>query len=467
MRKDLFANRHFRLLFAGQTLNMLGDQSMIIVLGIWVKQLTGSNSAAGLIFMVLAIPGPLAPFTGLLVDRLPRRRVLITNDLLSALLVLSLLFVRDRGDVWLIYVVAFGYGLSFQVYRAARGGLVHSMLPEDLLGDANGIFSSLGQGLRIAGPLIGAGLFGLIGGGAVATLDAATFVASASVFLLLSDVPDLVRERPAEPPRLLQELVAGARHVFRTPQLRRVVLSAAVAFSAAAMVDVAIFALVDQGLHRPATFIGLLVSAQGAGSVIAGIFIGGVLRRIGEIGAASAGFGLCGIGLGLVATANIWAVVIGALLAGLGLPTVLVANMTLLQRRTANELQGRVIAASEAIIDIPFAISIGLGAVVISVIGYRTIYLLDGLVFIVVGLLLVRSVRDTWPAPSEPSAQPPPPADQPAGSPAVEPAVEAAAQPAVQPAVEPAAEPAGKPAGEPAAQPAAQASARSADQPAG
>jgi predicted MFS family arabinose efflux permease len=237
----------------------------------------------------------------------------------------------------------------------------------------------------------------------VATLDAATFVASACIFGLLRRVPDLVPERPAEPPRLLHELVAGARHLFGTPELRRVVLSAAVAFSAAAMVDVAIFALVDRGLHRPATFIGVLVSAQGAGSVIAGLAIGGVLRRIGEIGAASAGFALCGVGLALVATANLEAVVAGALLAGLGLPTVLVANMTLLQRRTSRELQGRVIAASEALIDIPFAISIGLGAVVISVVGYRTIYLADALVFFVVAALLLRTARDTLP-----SAQPAP-----------------------------------------------------------
>lgn len=400
MRKDLFRHRNFRVLFFGQALNMFGDQSMIIVLGIWVKQLTGSNGAAGLIFMLLAVSGPLAPFTGLLVDRLPRRKVLITNDLLSALLVLSLLFVRDRSDVWIIYFVAFGYGLSFQVYRAARGGLVHSMLPAELLGDANGIFSSLGQGLRIIGPVIGAGLFGLIGGGAVATLDAATFLISACFFVVLRRVPDLIRERPEEPPQLLHELVAGARHLFRTPELRQVVLSAAIAFSAAGMIDVAIFAMVDQGLHKPATFLGVLVSVQGAGSVIAGLLIGGVLRRIGEIGAASAGFALCGVGLALVGTATLPAVIAGAALAGLGLPTVLVANMTLLQRRTSNELQGRVIAASEALIDVPFAASIGLGAIVISAIGYRTIYLADAAVFCIVAVYLLRSVGATRPAPA-------------------------------------------------------------------
>jgi hypothetical protein len=299
---------------------------------------------------------------------------------------------------------------------------VHSMLPEALLGDANGIFSSLGQGLRIVGPLIGAGLYSVVGGGAVATLDAATFVASAAVFLLLRAVPDLVRKRPAEPPRLLHEMVAGARHVFATPDLRRVVVSAAVAFSAAGTIDVAMYALVDQGLHRPATFLGVLVSAQGAGSVVAGLLIGGVLRRIGEIGAASAGFALCGAGLGCVATASLAGVFAGAALVGLGLPTVLVANMTLLQRRTSNEMQGRVIAASEAIIDIPFALSIGFGAAVISVIGFRPIYIADALVFVVVAVLLARSVRDTWPAPA------PTLADEPAAQPTVQPGAQPADQ---------------------------------------
>ena len=64
--------RDVRLLLAGQTLSMFGDWVMIIVLGIWAKVLTGSNSAAGLVFFVFALGGLLAPIGGLVVDRLPQ-----------------------------------------------------------------------------------------------------------------------------------------------------------------------------------------------------------------------------------------------------------------------------------------------------------------------------------------------------------------------------------------------------------
>jgi MFS family permease len=397
MRRRLFADRNFRLLFAGQMVNTFGNQAMIIVLGIWVKQLTGSNGMAGLIFMLLAIPAPLAPFTGLLVDRLPRRRVLIGNDLVSAATVLCLLLVHDRGDVWILYAVALGYGLSNQIYRSARGGLIHSMLPAELLGEANGLFGALGQGMRIIGPVIGAGLYALAGGDVVAMVDAATFLVSVGCYLLLARVRDLSRTRAQTQSRLLHELLAGARHVLITPDLRRMVIAATVAFSTAGTIDVAIFALIDQGLHRPATFLGVLVTVQGAGSVVGGLAVGAVIRRLGEFGAACLGFIVCAAGLALGATASLPAVYAGAVLAGFALPTILVASLTLVQRRTPNEMQGRAIAASDAITDVPFAVSIAVGAAIITAVGFRTIYLVDAAVFAAAAVLLLPRVRATRP----------------------------------------------------------------------
>ncbi len=68
--KALFSRPDVRLLMAGQTLSMFGDWAMIIVLGIWAKVLTGSSSAAGLVFFVFAVASLAAPIGGLVVDRL-------------------------------------------------------------------------------------------------------------------------------------------------------------------------------------------------------------------------------------------------------------------------------------------------------------------------------------------------------------------------------------------------------------
>jgi MFS family permease len=401
------------VLFAGQTMNMLGNTSMIIVLGIWVKNLTGSSGAAGLIFLLLAASGFLAPATGLLVDRFPRRSVLVVNDTLTALSIALLLLVHSRRDVWLIYLVAGLYGLSGQIYRAARGGLLHSMTPDALLGETNGLFSSLSQGLKIIGPLVGAGVYAAWGGGVVALADIGTFVFSISSYLALRQVRDLARPagRAKTGLKLRPEMMAGIRHVLANPVIRRMVLASTVGFTGAGMIDVAMFSLVDQGLHRPTAVIGVLTSIEGAGSVIAGLTVGLAMRRIGEYSVAFIGFLLNGAGLAAASTANVVGVFGGCVLIGIGLPMVLVAELTIVQRRTPAELQGRAISASDAIINTPFAIAIAVGAALIGIVGFRPIYIGVAAGFTVAGLTLLPYLGVTRPA--QDSAEPTAPAPVP------------------------------------------------------
>jgi MFS family permease len=403
MAVNVLRDRHTRILFAGQSLNMLGNTAMIIVLAIWVKDLTDSNGAAGLIFLLLALSSFFAPLTGMMVDRFPRRRVLIVNDVITGLVVLLLLTVHHRDQVWIIYAVTVVYGFSGQVYRAARGGLLHSMVPAELLGDANGLFSSLGQGLRIIGPLAGAAVYATAGGGVVAVADTGTFAVSVASYLMLRDVADLARpEATGERPRgeMWRELAAGARHVLGNSVILRLVLASAIAFTGAGLLDVAVFALVDQGLHRSTSLIGVLGAVQGVGSVIAGFAVGPMIRRLGEYFTASIGFLLNGVGLALAATATLPTALISGAFIGLGLPLVLVAEITLLQRRTPAELQGRAITASDAIVDIPFSVAIAVGAGIIGSVGFRPIYIGCAISFTLVGLALLPYMWVTRPEPA-------------------------------------------------------------------
>ena len=136
MRK-LFAQPGFPRLFAGLSTSMLGDSVMLLVLSMWVKTLTDSNAMAGLTFFFMVLPALGAPLLGVWVDRLPRKPILVWGNLASAAAVLPLVLVRDEGDVWLIWAVAFLYGVSFVVLPAAVNGLLKELLPEELLVDAN------------------------------------------------------------------------------------------------------------------------------------------------------------------------------------------------------------------------------------------------------------------------------------------------------------------------------------------
>ena len=111
-RLGALRDRQFRRLFAGQALSSFGDTALYLTLGIWAKTLTGSNTAAGGVFLALGVPSLFAPLAGHLADRIRRKTLLIAVDVVTAMIVLSLVFVRSRDEAWLIYVVAFCYGTS-------------------------------------------------------------------------------------------------------------------------------------------------------------------------------------------------------------------------------------------------------------------------------------------------------------------------------------------------------------------
>ena len=102
--RRLLAHRDARIYLAGQSLSTLGDSALWLAMGIWVKLLTGSSSAAGLVFFAFIAGTCLGPLTGVLTDRVRRRPLLITANLATGALVCLLLLVGGRSGVWLIYL---------------------------------------------------------------------------------------------------------------------------------------------------------------------------------------------------------------------------------------------------------------------------------------------------------------------------------------------------------------------------
>jgi MFS family permease len=403
--RSLLRHRDFRRLLAAQTLTMFGDVALVLVLGIWVKDVTGSSGAAGAVFLVYSIPAVVTPLAGPLIDRFPRRKIMIVNDFVTMGIVLSLLLVHGEADAWIIYVVAFFYGAVQIVFFAARSGLLVSMLPADQLPEANGLLESLRHGLRIVGPLAGAGLYALWGGGAVAVLDASAFFLSA---VILSSIRSERFERSRTEGPLRGELTAGLRHIVRTLDLRRVVFYTAAVLMVLGIVEVAVFALIEEGLHRQPEFLGVLSTVEGAGAIVGGLVAAAVMARLGEVRLAAAALVGFGFAVGLDATANLSIILPGAVLSGTFVAFYFVAYQTLLQRRTSVELQGRVFTASEAITTLPYSLSIGIGAILVDIVDFRILYLATAVACVIGGGLLYRVGAEHLPGPPTPSAGLPP-----------------------------------------------------------
>jgi DHA3 family tetracycline resistance protein-like MFS transporter len=208
-----FASRDFRLLWGGQTVSFLGDAAFLVALGWRVTSMTGS---AGTLAFVLALMTAAMLSTllwgGVLADRHSRRLLMIGSDLARAVLVAVLAVIDGTGHLSLPIVMGLAAAIGFAdgFFHPAFGGIVPLVVEQPLLASANSMLSIARQSAAIVGPAVAALLYGTAGPTAVWTIDACSFVVSAT--LLWYARPRLLDTGPRE--GALRELGAGLRYVM-------------------------------------------------------------------------------------------------------------------------------------------------------------------------------------------------------------------------------------------------------------
>ncbi|MET8280370.1 MFS transporter [Micromonospora sp. NPDC005174] len=350
--------RNACLFVAISLLSGFGSGAMALVAGLWVLDLTGSTGVAALTGLCVYAPVLAGPWLGALLDRAPRRPLVLAVNLALAAALLTLFAVRGPGQTWLVFAVSCAYGVSYALIDAGETALLPSALSAAELGAVNGWRSSAQEGMKLVAPLAGAGLYAWHGGHAVAVLSAAMPILVAVLYLAvrLNRTPT---ERPARPDHGLRTGVAvlAGQRTIRVP-----VLLAGVSIAMSGFVTAAVYAIVVTDLRLPTTFLGVLASAQGAGSILGGLVVGRLLTRRGPVAVGVAGTLL--FAAGCLARCLPWwqGTIAGAVVAGVGLPWTLVAAVTAVQTHTPAALLGRVAATANTALFGPLVVAIPLGS---------------------------------------------------------------------------------------------------------
>jgi MFS family permease len=352
----------------GQTLSVFGDRAMFLALGVWVKELTGSSAAAGLVFFAYTAPGLISPLYGAVVDRVRARLLMIGLNVAGAVVLIPLVGVHGRGQLWLIYGVTVVYGAIAWTFYSAQSAYLTRLLPPELLGDANATLQATGEGMRLFAPLAGAGVFAAFGGPTVAALDAATFVVAALALLAVGHRE--TRPVPSEH-HLRAQVSAGARHIGASPGLLRILTATAVVMLVVGFTETLVFSVLQHGLHRSPAFFGVLSAAQGLGAVGGGVVAGLMLRRHGDGRVMGLGMLLFAAGSASMLVPRVGVVLAGFVVAGCGVSWAVVGYTTAVQLRTPAALQGRVSSAADMLVGVPQTISVALGAGLIGIVDYR------------------------------------------------------------------------------------------------
>jgi MFS family permease len=264
--------RNFRRYVAGQSLSLIGTWVETVAQALLVLQLTHSGTILGL--TTAARYGPillLSPSAGLLVDRYPKRRVLLGTQaglgLVSAVLGASVLTGEIR--LWQVIVLGLLFGTFSAVDNPARQAFVQEVVGRDLVRNAVTLNSTSVNVARVVGPTIAAVLVSTIGIGWCFVVNAVSFTFVIASLLLL-DTRSLHPAAPAS--RSRGQLREGLRYAARVPAIARPLLMMALIGTLTFEFEVSLPLLATKTFHGTGTTYSWLLGAFGVGAVAGGLY---------------------------------------------------------------------------------------------------------------------------------------------------------------------------------------------------
>ena len=372
--------RRINLAFAGSA---IGDWAYATAIVVWAYDVGGVTAVGVWGTVRLLLMATVTPFASTLVDRLPRKAVMVSSDLArSVLVLLAALLIWTDAPVLIIFALATLASLVGTPFRPAVAALLPKLVNEpDELTAANGASSTIESLAFFVGPALGGLLLTVASVPVVIVFNGATFLWSAYLVSRIRIPSDVEAVAPAEETaeaeeekgeNFLKESMAGFQTIWKHKDLRLVsfvycaqtiVAGASIVFSVAIAVQ-----MTDFGSRG----VGYLDSALGVGAIMGGLV---------AIGRASARKLATDFGVGVIfwalplllaaAWPHVWAAFLAMFIIGFANPIVDVNASTILQRLAPDEVMGRVFGALETALISAMAIGSILMPILVTLFGLR------------------------------------------------------------------------------------------------
>jgi hypothetical protein len=378
-------HRDFRLFWAGQSVSLIGDGVFNVALVWQTLELSSTTGALALVTLTRFVPRlALLLIGGAVSDRVSRRRLMLTTDLIQALGVASIaaLSAISALEIWHLALLAGLIGAANAFYLPTITAIVPELVPRDDLLNANALRAGsqlLTQDLL--GPALGGVLVAAAGAGTAFALDAVSF--AASFFALLAIRTRTRSEKNTS--RFRSHLTEGFEYAKARRWLWISLIAAAFGnLFLTGSVSILIPLIIRNQLHGGAPELGAYFASLGLGGGI-GILVTSKIRlRQPRIPASFAAWGLCGLALASIGLApSIVIVVLCGAVLGAGLQYGNVMWETLLQEAVPQRILGRVTSFDWFVSLTLQPASLALAAPVGATIGARNTVVAAGLLDVV------------------------------------------------------------------------------------
>jgi hypothetical protein len=382
---------HFRNLWIGSTLSLLGDQFYIVALPWLVLQLTASSVALGTILMTAAIPRAAFMLVGgAVIDRFSARRVLLLTASIRTVLVgaVAALIWLQRIELWHLYLLTFAFGVADAFSFPAGPALMPTLVKPEQLRPANALLQTSTVMTQMVGPAPAGIAIKLFGIAAALFFDALSFLLVIAVLFKVPEPPKAPAPAAAlgaARPNMLHSIAEGLRAVRSDPPLLwLMVIFASLNVCISGPISVGLAAMAKFRFGSSAAF-GTLLSCFFGGTLV-GLLLGGFVKRPRKRGLQFIIMsGLCGLELIAIGFAG-KLLTVATLLAvmGLGAGFVNVQFSAWVQLRVERAVLGRVMSL------FMFA-AVGLVPISYAIAGFLGRWSLSSIFFVFGGLLATTS----------------------------------------------------------------------------
>jgi MFS family permease len=398
---ELLRSPSYAKLFAAQVIALLGTGLLTVALGLLAFEIAGGD--AGLVLgtaltikMVAYVA--VAPVVGAITNRVPRKVLLVTADVVRAGVAVSLPFVTEA---WQIYILIFLLQSASATFTPAFQSVIPEVLPDERQYTRALSLSRLAYDLEsLVSPILAAALLTVISFHNLFLGTVVGFVGSA-ILVLATRFPSMVVPAPSP---FFERLTRGARVFWRNRELRSLLAMNFVVATSTAMVIVNTVVLVQGELGRPQTDVAILLAAYGAGSMIVALGLPKLLDRIPDrpvmlTGAFALPIGLVAASLctALPAGTGSWvALLVIWLLLGAATSLILTPSARLLRRGSDETNRPAVFAAQFSLSHACFLVTYPLAGTLGALLGLPAV----ALILTGCGALAAIAARLAWTAPT-------------------------------------------------------------------
>ncbi len=381
--------RYFPI-WLGQLVSNLGDTVNYIALVITVYKLTKSGLALSTLVIFQIVPVLIAgPVAGPIIDRYPRKSILIAADLVRAVMVVGLLFA---AAVWQVYALAFCMALASVFFAPAFTASLPSLVETEDVLVANAVAWSTAQFVQIIGSAMAGGMIAIFGTRAAFGFNAASFVVSALSISLVT-FPAMDRLGTGGYMKSLKE---GLRFAFRDPFVFRMFWIQMLTSLSVGGTSALLVVLAERRYHLPPAGFASFLFAIGLGALLGPLLLGSLTRNYRNTKLLFFPYLIRGMGDVLLGVFSV--PLLGqALLFVYGLNTSggMATYQSTMQSQVPDGMRGRVFTLMDVGWSTARLVSVALAGVLADHFGITVVYYVGGALLIVAGILGLTTVRLT------------------------------------------------------------------------